>query len=146
MTTKLLAIVAALGALTVGSAPATALAAPSSPVEAPSTSVPVLKIKDYTFSYKVSCYCSARPTITAKVRDGKVVKAWQGTQAISPHKWPAKSIQDMLKEARYYKHHGGEVNVTWPKSNQAPKAISIDRLPLAVDDEVYYSIKSFKKQ
>lgn len=156
MKTKLIASALAALALSVAGG-ATATQAVASPTAADAARtvampplhddvvVPGMKVKNYNFTYRISCFCAERPTVTAAVREGKVVRAWQGGKRIDINHWKVKSIQEMLREARTSQVNGGNIEVKWPKASSHPTSVFIDRIPMAVDDEVYYDILSFRR-
>ncbi|MEO5852562.1 MAG: DUF6174 domain-containing protein [Nocardioides sp.] len=105
---------------------------------------PAYPYADYAYVLEVQCFC---PTFGQPVRvtvtDGEVTGATWTHKAPDHAKgdetdleWLRLSINDVLTEAADPSYD--DVEVTWPAGQDHPDSVAIDRLKMAIDDEVTY--------
>lgn len=122
---------------------------PSKPAPTPTLDLQSFKVANYDFTYEIKCFCSNRSPITASVRDGKITKATSAKGEVinngeAPQGPDLLTVNEMISAAEQVSARGS-VKVDWPEGSPAPKTIFIDNIENAIDDEITYTITSFKE-
>ena len=109
------------------------------------------KVTHYTFELIVSCFCPFADImpITVEVKDGKIVsmtdvngKAVEGEFA--QYIEEAASIENLFALAEKNASEAEEIEVTYDAQYGFPASIVVDRIKLAVDDEISYHVEAFQ--
>ena len=108
-----------------------------------------LDIQNYDFVYEESCFCAftAPNPVTLSVRDGAVTAAtpvgsFLGTMPPLNSFPTIDSVFAILERAQ--KNSPGGVTVEFDPTYHYPTRIAVDPIKNAVDDEVTYTVGSFK--
>ena len=132
---------------------ASASSTPSSPPTPSSVPLPdptyqgrTFSLKNYDYTYDVKCNCPSRGLITAEVRNGELTKAIaaNGDDVTSKGGFDLLTIAEMLRVGNEAVE-GTKTTVDWPATQDYPNSINLDADPNTTDNEVTYSIHSFKK-
>ena len=103
-------------------------------------------ILDYSFIFKVSCYCTEeyiRPK-TVLVRDGEIIKVNNIAYSEEMH-WGILSINDLFNEIEKASNQNVVLlETTYDSYYGFPTYIYIDRDERIADEEMGYSITNFK--
>jgi hypothetical protein len=96
-------------------------------------------VRDYRFRLRLTCFCPERWPVTVVVRDGRP----RGARAFQRHfdTVPAmfRQISRALRDER-----AGEVRARYDRRRGFPRFASIDRIKLAIDDEVSFTVDRFR--
>jgi hypothetical protein len=94
---------------------------------------------DYSYEITRSCFCppAALGPVTIQVKAGKP----QGTPKAFRD---VDTIGELFAEIANQLHGGGVVRATYRKKLGAPKRLSFDPIPTAIDDEVGYKITKLR--
>ena len=118
-----------------------------SPYEANKEKWENASILDYSFTLKVSCYCTEeyiRPK-TVLVRDGEILKVNNIAYSEEMH-WGIFSINDLFKEIEKASNQNVAIlEITYDSFYGFPTSLYIDRDERIADEEMGYSISNFKK-
>ena len=104
-------------------------------------------ILDYSFTLKVSCYCTEeyiRPK-TVLVRHGEILKVNNIAYSEEMH-WGIFSINDLFKEIEKASNQNVAIlETTYDSFYGFPTSLYIDRDERIADEEMGYSISNFKQ-
>ena len=103
-------------------------------------------ILDYSFIFKVSCYCTEEyiSPKTVLVRDGEIIKVNNIAYSEQMH-WGILSIDDLFNEIEKASNQNvALLETTYDSYYGFPTYIYIDRDERIADEEMRYSISDFK--
>lgn len=108
---------------------------------------PAYDVEDYTYTLRTSCFCGDRGVpVVVTVRNGEATAAVYAHQG-SGHAagdpagdWMRVTINDVIDAANT--KHAYQVRVNWPKGQDYPTSVWVDRDQNIADEEIGYSIRN----
>jgi hypothetical protein len=131
------------------SAGAGAVDGPGGPPETHPTAAPwpAYDVDDYTYTLRTMCFCGdGGVPVIVTVHHGKATAAvyahrGRGHAAGDPAgAWMRVTINDIIDAAN--NKRAAQVRVDWPKGQDHPVSVWVDRYANAADDEIGYSIRN----
>lgn len=110
-----------------------------------------LGVSHYTFELTISCFCpffEVNP-VTVEVKDGKIVSmtdaSGQPLKAEFAQTFEeAATVEGLFAIAEENLANADEVEVTYDAQYGFPASIVVDRIKMAVDDEISYHVEAFQ--
>jgi hypothetical protein len=107
---------------------------------------PAYDVADYTYVLRTACFCADRGVpVIVTVRDGEATDAvyardGRGHAAGDPAgDWMRVTINDVIDAANTQDAY--QVRVKWPKGQDYPASVWVDRDAYAADEEIGYSVR-----
>lgn len=100
---------------------------------------PPFEADDYAYTLHVQCFClGSEDGIRVTVRNGEVVDARLGDQAVQAEPFRRLTINDVIDAAN--DTDAAQVDVRWPAGQDYPRSVWIDRSKRIADEEIGYQI------
>lgn len=110
-----------------------------------------LGVKHYRFELTISCFCPFMDVIpvTVEVKDGKIVSITDVSGQPLREEFretfgEAATVEGLFAIAEENLSNADQVEVTYDAKYGFPASISVDRIKMAVDDEISYYVGAFK--
>lgn len=108
-------------------------------------------VSHYTFELTISCFCpffEVNP-VTVEVKDGKIVSMTDASGQPLKEEFAqtfeeAATVEGLFAIAEENIANADEVEVTYDAQYGFPASIVVDRIKLAVDDEISYHVEAFQ--
>ncbi len=111
---------------------------------------PTYDVDDYTYTLRTMCFCGDRGVpVVVTVRDGRAISAvyahggWGHAAGDLAGAWMRLTINDIIGAVNNTR--AAQVRVDWPKGQDHPVSVWVDRYPNAADDEIGYSIHHLER-
>jgi hypothetical protein len=108
-------------------------------------------VSHYRFELTISCFCPFQDImpVTVEVKDGQIVSLTDVTGQPLREDFrttfeEAATVERLFAIAKENIANADQVDVTYDAEFGFPASISVDRIKLATDDEIGYSIGAFK--
>ena len=110
-----------------------------------------LGVSHYTFELTISCFCpffEVNP-VTVEVKDGKIVSMTDVSGQPLKEEFRssfenAATVEGLFAIAEENIANADEVEVTYDAQYGFPASIIVDRIKMAVDDEISYHVEAFQ--
>ena len=110
---------------------------------------PRFPVDDYTYELRANCFCAERGPLLITVRDGRVTDVVYARGAVehpagqhTSGGWLRMTINDVIQKAN--DPHSQEVEVRWPRTQQYPSWVWINRSLMPVDGGIQYQVRHVK--
>jgi hypothetical protein len=110
-----------------------------------------LGVKHYRFELTISCFCPFMDVIpvTVEVKDGKIVSMTDASGQPLKDEFAqtfeeAATVEGLFAIAEENIANADEIEVTYDAQYGFPASIVVDRIKLAVDDEISYHVSAFQ--
>lgn len=108
-------------------------------------------VSHYSFELTISCFCpffEVNP-VTVEVKDGKIVSMTDASGQPLKEEFAqtfeeAATVEGLFAIAEENIANADEVEVTYDAQYGFPASIVVDRIKLAVDDEISYHVEAFQ--
>jgi hypothetical protein len=101
-------------------------------------------VANYAITYRTVCFCPVVAEMVVVVRDGVLISASNGDEAVATDRFDVYDVGrlfDLIEEE--IARGADSVEVTFAAALGYPRTIAIDRLSMAVDDELFIEVTSF---
>jgi hypothetical protein len=108
-------------------------------------------VTHYRFELRISCFCPFMDImpVTVEVKDGKIVSLTDASGQPLRDEFrttfgEAATVEDLFAIAKENLSNADQVEVTYDATYGFPSSIVVDRIKMAVDDEIAYYVGAFK--